>query len=271
MHLEEKPIQVGMASIFSRTAAASGGSKPMVSAQSAGPSYTLGGHTAAFDYKRIAWSDATGYKDFGWEDQDVFMVGYQFTSDLRQLRAGYNYAKSPIKELDWMSNGGAALNMFNLLGFPATVEQHFTLGGTHNLNETLACDLVFAYAPETGERFTSANLSGPYEIGSKQSQTSVSLQVAYTFDPPPPLRARGAPHLRQRGLLDKGDHLLRGHLAGFEQGGGGSLIVVQAHEVIAPELLGVEFDEPAAQVRLLAHEPALPLEENFLRPVGKGA
>ncbi|UFS62550.1 outer membrane protein transport protein [Sulfurimonas sp. HSL-3221] len=147
----------------------------------AGLSYTLGSHTAAFDYKRIAWSDAKGYKDFGWSDQDVFMIGYEFTSELGQLRAGYNYAKSPIKELDWMSNGGAALNMFNLLGFPATVEQHFTVGGTYHLNETLACDLAIAYAPEVEERFTSANLSGPYEIGSKHSQSSVSMQVTYAF------------------------------------------------------------------------------------------
>lgn len=41
-----------------------------------GASFTEQGHTVAVDYKRIKWSDAKGYKDFGWDDQDVIMVGY---------------------------------------------------------------------------------------------------------------------------------------------------------------------------------------------------
>jgi len=147
----------------------------------AGVSYTLARHTLAFDYKRIQWSRARGYKDFGWNDQDVYSFGYRYGFDAWQFRLGYNYAQSPIKELAWMTNGGAALNMFNLLGFPATVEQHYTAGGTYAFNKTTSLDAAFVYAPEVEKRFTTATLSGPMQIGSKHSQTSVSLQVNFTF------------------------------------------------------------------------------------------
>ena len=94
---------------------------------------------------------------------------------------GYNYAKNPIDELDWMANGGAALNMFNLLGFPATVEQHYAVGGTYAINKQISFDAAYVYAPEVEERFTSATTGGPIEIGSKHSQSSVSLQVSFAF------------------------------------------------------------------------------------------
>ena len=63
-----------------------------------GASYTFGSSTIAADYRHIAWEDASGYADFGWEDQDVFVIGYEFATKNWALRAGYNYAKSPIKE-----------------------------------------------------------------------------------------------------------------------------------------------------------------------------
>jgi long-chain fatty acid transport protein len=147
----------------------------------AGLSYAINRHTFAFDYKRILWGSAKGYKDFGWKDQDVYIFGYQYAAADWQLRVGYNYAKNPIDELNWMANGGAALNMFNLLGFPATVEQHYSVGGTYAVNETFSFDAAYVYAPEVEERFTSATQSGPVEIGSKHSQSSVSLQANFAF------------------------------------------------------------------------------------------
>ncbi len=147
----------------------------------AGVSYAIGHHTFAFDYKRILWGSAKGYENFGWEDQNVYVFGYQYTRDDWQLRAGYNYAKNPIVEQNWMAPGGAALNMFNLLGFPATVEQHFTLGGSYAFNDAVSLDAAYVYAPEVEERFTSADINGPFEIGSKHSQSSVSLQVNFAF------------------------------------------------------------------------------------------
>jgi long-chain fatty acid transport protein len=63
-----------------------------------GMSYVMGSNTFAIDYKKIQWSDAKGYKDFAWEDQNVYMLGYQFAQSNYALRAGYNYAKSPISD-----------------------------------------------------------------------------------------------------------------------------------------------------------------------------
>ncbi len=68
-----------------------------------GASYAMDGHTIAFDYKQIKWANAKGYKDFGWEDQDVYAIGYQYAQDNWAVRAGYNYAESPIKEQNDMT------------------------------------------------------------------------------------------------------------------------------------------------------------------------
>jgi len=147
----------------------------------AGISYDAAGHTLALDYKHIAWGSAKGYEAFGWKDQDVYSLGYQYTAEAWALRLGYNYAKQPIEERSVATGGGAALNMFNLLGFPATAEQHYTLGATYGLSKSLSLDAAYVYAPEVEKHFTSANQSGTYEIGSKHAQSSISLQVNFTF------------------------------------------------------------------------------------------
>lgn len=147
----------------------------------AGVSYAIDGHTFAFDYKRILWGSAQGYENFGWEDQDVYSAGYEFVSSGWQFRLGYNYAKSPINELKWNKDGGAALNMFNLLGFPATIVQHCTVGGTYAFSDALSLDAAYVYAPEVEEQFTSATQYGPVEIGSKHRQSSISLQINFAF------------------------------------------------------------------------------------------
>ncbi len=163
-----------------------------------GIGYKMNQHTFAFDYKQIQWSDAKGYKDFGWEDQDVYSVGYQYEEEYWALRAGYNYASHPIKEApggpaviapgNYAQAGGNALNLFNLLGFPATAEDHYTLGGTYAFNDSFALDLAYVYAPETtttmntivglnpatGEMYT-----GPSTV--EHSESSLSFQLTYTF------------------------------------------------------------------------------------------
>ena len=56
-----------------------------------GIGYEMGQHTFAFDYKQIQWSDAKGYQDFGWEDQDAYAIGYQYAQDNWVFRLGYNF------------------------------------------------------------------------------------------------------------------------------------------------------------------------------------
>ena len=118
-----------------------------------GASYQISGNTIALDYKKIAWGSAKGYKDFKWEDQNVIALGYEYAAKGWALRAGYNYASNPIKEQTAASMqtdyDGAVINYFNMAGFPATVESHYTVGGTYNFSDAVGLDLAFVYAPKT--------------------------------------------------------------------------------------------------------------------------
>ena len=144
-----------------------------------GASYTIAGHTFAIDYKRIEWSDAKGYKDFKWDDQDVIIFGYQYAQDNWAMRLGYNHASSPIKEqAGGAFTPGGALNMFNLLGFPATVEDHYTIGGSYAFSKMTSLDLAYTYADEAKDSFT--NVFGTTSTV-KHSQQGVSAQLNFNF------------------------------------------------------------------------------------------
>ena len=140
-----------------------------------GLSYSSGGHTFAVDYKRIAWSDAAGYRVFGWEDQDVFAVGYQYAQDNWAIRLGYNHGSSPIKV-----NANPAINMFNLLGFPATAEDHYAVGASYAFSEDLTLDLALVYSPESKTSFSLAPMI-PAPITNTHSELSASFQLTYQF------------------------------------------------------------------------------------------
>ena len=163
-----------------------------------GASYAMGEHTVAIDYKQIKWSDAEGYKDFNWDDQNVIVVGYEYATKGWAIRLGYNYASQPIKEMpsgpavisagSYAQAGGNAVNTFNLLGFPATVESHYAIGGTYAFSDTVSVDGAFTYAPETtttmkgivGVNPTTGDMYTG-DISTKHSQTGVSVQLNYDF------------------------------------------------------------------------------------------
>lgn len=149
-----------------------------------GLAYTIDQHTIAFDYKRVKWSDARGYKDFGWEDQDIYAFGYQFAKDTWALRAGYNYSSSAVVAIPGGATipSSAALNFFNLLGFPATAEEHYTLGGTYEFSKTFSLDLAYVYSPESSKTFDigALGMGIPY-ITTDHSESSVSFQLTYKF------------------------------------------------------------------------------------------
>ena len=142
-----------------------------------GLAYVMGQHTFAFDYKNIQWSDAKGYQDFGWEDQDVYAFGYQYTQDNWALRAGYNYADSTVVE-----GMDSRLNFFNLLGFPATAQSHYTLGGSYEVTKAFSVDLAYVYAPTTTETYDISALFGPgANVSTDHREDSLSIQLAYKF------------------------------------------------------------------------------------------
>lgn len=142
-----------------------------------GVSYKLGHNTFAFDYKKIKWSSAKGYKDFMWDDQNVYMFGYQYAQDNWAVRAGYNYAKSPIKD-QGAAGYGPVYNTFNLLGFPAIVEQHYTVGGSYDFTKMTSLDLAYVYSPEVKESFAGFTPAG---ISTKHSQDAVTAQLNFNF------------------------------------------------------------------------------------------
>jgi long-chain fatty acid transport protein len=139
----------------------------------AGISYEIAGNTIAFDYKRVNWASAQGYKDFGWQDQDVYALGYQYAASDWAVRAGWNHSTSPI-----VSQANTLLNTLNLLGFPATVEDHYTVGGSYAFTKMTSLDLAYVYAPTKTEQYT--NMVGATTT-TKHSQDAVSMQVNFLF------------------------------------------------------------------------------------------
>ncbi len=155
----------------------------------AGFAYTMGAHTFAFDYKRIKYASATGYKEFGWDDQDVYAIGYEYAQDNWALRLGYNRGASPVTEQTGaMTPQGmgaqSALNFFNLLGFPATEEQHYTLGGTYEFTKAYSLDLAYVYGTSNEETFgipAFARSFGTDSITTDHKESSLSFQLTYNF------------------------------------------------------------------------------------------
>ncbi len=161
-----------------------------------GLAYRIANQAFAFDYKQIKWADAKGYKDFGWEDQDVYALGYQLQMQEWKFRLGYNHASHPIAEKqsgpavisagNYAQAGGNALNLFNLLGFPATAEDHYTIGGGYEFSDKFYVDFAYVYAPETTTTMntivglnpqTGDMYTGPSTV--KHSESSISLQLSY--------------------------------------------------------------------------------------------
>ena len=133
-----------------------------------GVSYEISGHTIACDYKNIAWSSAKGYEDFKWVDQNIIALGYEYKTASWAIRLGYNHANNPIEEQNGAAGlsatgptnyEGAVLNYFNLGGFPAVVEDHYTIGGSVNISKTTSIDLAYVYSPEVSQSFDTSALT----------------------------------------------------------------------------------------------------------------
>lgn len=151
------------------------------------------------DIRWIGWSKADGYKQFKWKDQWVFAVGgeYQATGQLK-LRAGYNYAKSPIRSMPNLNGGSNIIpnfkqtfpdfdvQWFNLIGFPAITEHHITLGGSYQFTKNFALDLSYVHAFEkkiesSGTKCYSNGTCESATVGAKNSQNSIGLSLRWSF------------------------------------------------------------------------------------------
>lgn len=141
--------------------------------------------TVSADIKWINWSDTMDKlavkgpngtqrtMDPGWDDQTVFALGANWgVSDGIEVRAGYNYAKSPIQDEDVARN----------LILPAVVESHYTVGAGFDLAGGWELDAHYMYVPE--KTFTAPNdqtsmMDNGQEIG--LSETSFGINLGYRF------------------------------------------------------------------------------------------
>lgn len=163
-----------------------------------GAAYTMGNFMFTADAKQIKWGEANGYKDFNWDDQNVFGIGAKYARNNHWVGIGYNYGEDPIDKLPEGSTGtgmqgmggysNQAVNMFNNHFFPAVVEQHFTFGGGYNLTKNLAIDGAIVYASEVSKTVATGIISDTQMNGAPTGMPADSTehevthsQIGYTL------------------------------------------------------------------------------------------
>lgn len=152
----------------------------------------------------INWGDANGYEDFEWDDQYAVSIGAQYVliPDKLTIRAGYNYANNPVSENDgWDGSFDFETGMpndvvtvqgtpfpryyyesFRIVGFPAIVEHHATVGFTYNVNDRLALNFAYMHAfEETITESGTGPVGSPAEIESTLYENSIELGVSWRF------------------------------------------------------------------------------------------
>lgn len=143
------------------------------------------------DGKWYNWSDADGYDAFDWEDQWVFAIGaqYRIIPNLA-LRAGFNYGKSPVKEHNDFNPGGRTtvqgvsvsnLNyeILRVVGFPAIVEKHLTLGLGYDISEKVGMNFSYMHAFE--EKMSESAAGGVAYLESTLEEDSFSFSLTWRF------------------------------------------------------------------------------------------
>lgn len=157
-----------------------------------GAAYTMGNMMYTADFKQIAWGQAKGYKDFNWDDQNVFALGAKFSGNGYWAGVGVNHAEDPIKDVnDATSNAQAnglaqTTNMFNNHFFPGIVETHFTFGGGYELTNRMTLEGAVVYAPEVSKTVNTGYISqqttadaSTHEVTHSQMGYTVSLRMNF--------------------------------------------------------------------------------------------
>lgn len=146
------------------------------------------------DAKYYQWANALGYKDFGWRDQLVYAFGLQYEAGPKlKLRFGYNYGRTPLRKFSGF-DGTKNINMqganlrryyyetFRLLGFPALVEHHLTLGFLYQIKDNISFSLGFMHAFKNSLKENGTDAFGnPVEIESTLEENSVEFGLQIVF------------------------------------------------------------------------------------------
>ncbi|BCD67980.1 OmpP1/FadL family transporter [Nitratiruptor sp. YY09-18] len=121
-------------------------------------------------FGKILWSRASGYKEFAWQDQNVYSMSVDVAYEKLLIIAGASYASKVIKPAKF-SNPTQAF--FNLIGFPAISQSHLSLGLSYHYQSNWRFNTALVYAPKKVAHY------GPLAASNKQF--SVSFGVDYLF------------------------------------------------------------------------------------------
>jgi len=133
------------------------------------------------------WTGNEVFEFFGWEDQIVYKVGLEFRpSDSIALRAGFNYAESPIKGGNTTApittfGGTTADAAFANYLFPAISETHVTLGMSYKMDKSMTVSGYYLYAPEASQTATTANFGGMVPAGTTISMTQHAFGLGVNY------------------------------------------------------------------------------------------
>lgn len=132
----------------------------------------LDGHCQGPTYAAACLGQPGGM-GFGWGNQTVYKLGvaYQATEKLT-LRAGYNYAHSPIPD--------TALT-FNLLA-PATSERHYSIGMTYSVSDQMDVSAMYMRSPPHTQ--TQDNLQVINQGSFAMNQNYLGVGVSWILDRP---------------------------------------------------------------------------------------
>mgnify|MGYP000147276251 CR=1 FL=1 len=109
---------------------------------------------------------------FGWTDMTVYKLGIQYgINNKLQLRAGYNYGKTPIPDNQIT---------FNLLA-PATVEHHYSAGFTYRANDNLEVTGTYMYVASNSQSACKLNIVDCASFNMHQNVFGLSL--GWVLDP----------------------------------------------------------------------------------------
>jgi len=152
------------------------------------------------DGRWLNWSNAAGYKDFDWEDEWVIGLGVQYSIIPRKLwlRGGYNYGNNPVKNHSgWNGAFGPGMDMvnvqgknipryyyesFRVIGFPAVVEHHLSLGMGWQINDCLTFNVSWVHAFSNTITESGTDPFGqPTTLSSKLSEDTVDLGLSWRY------------------------------------------------------------------------------------------
>lgn len=157
---------------------------------------------SGIEAKWINWADAKGYSDFDWKNQTVIAIGaqYEVIRDKFFLRLGYNYGENPVKAHQGWNGAFTATGpaevvtvqgiqfpryyyeTFRIIGFPAIVESHITLGCTIALGPSTELSIAYLRALEATITEVGVGPAGtPTTLQSTLSEDSFEFGFAWRF------------------------------------------------------------------------------------------